>query len=124
MVTDYGKFLRKLRIDNGEILKTMAQKLDVSSAFLSAVENGKKKIPRDWDEKINSIYLLENDDFEKLLQARHLTESRIEIELESLTENQRETVFAFSRSIERFNTQDLTTLMAFFNKESEDLDAE
>jgi len=46
MITEYGKFLRKLRIDQGQILKTMAEKLGVSSAFLSAVENGKKKIPK------------------------------------------------------------------------------
>ena len=44
MITPIGKFLRKLRIDTGEILKDMAEKLHVSPSFLSAVENGKKKI--------------------------------------------------------------------------------
>ena len=43
MITSVGRFLRKLRIDRGKILKTMAETLGVSSAFLSAVENGKKK---------------------------------------------------------------------------------
>ena len=43
MLTSIGRFLRKLRIDHGEILKDMADALGVSSAFLSAVENGKKK---------------------------------------------------------------------------------
>ena len=43
MITAFGKFLRILRMDNGEILKTMAEKLEVTSSFLSAVENGKKK---------------------------------------------------------------------------------
>ena len=52
MITEYGKFLRKLRIDQGQILKTMAEKLGVSSAFLSAVENGKKKIPKTREEKL------------------------------------------------------------------------
>ena len=42
MITEYGKFLRKLRIDQGQILKTMAEKLGVSAPFLSAVENGKQ----------------------------------------------------------------------------------
>ena len=42
MLTSLGKFLRKLRIDNNELLKDMAQKLNVSVSFLSAVENGKK----------------------------------------------------------------------------------
>ena len=43
MLTALGKFLRKLRIDNGEILKDMADKLGVTASFLSAVENGKKQ---------------------------------------------------------------------------------
>ena len=37
MSTLVGDFLRKIRLENGEILKVMAQKLEVSSAFLSAV---------------------------------------------------------------------------------------
>ena len=47
MLTSIGRFLRKLRIDHGEILKDMADALGVSYAFLSAVENGKKKCPKD-----------------------------------------------------------------------------
>ena len=43
MATTLGVFLRKLRLANDEILKDMAKNLGVSSAFLSAVENGKKK---------------------------------------------------------------------------------
>lgn len=48
MLTSVGRFLRTLRIDHGEILKDMADVLGVSSAFLSAVENGKKKMPEGW----------------------------------------------------------------------------
>ena len=43
MLTSLGKFLRKIRIDNDEYLKDMADKLGVTVSFLSAVENGKKK---------------------------------------------------------------------------------
>lgn len=42
MVTAFGKFCRKLRIDRGQIMLDMAESLQVSPAFLSAVENGKK----------------------------------------------------------------------------------
>ena len=44
MITKIGDFLRKLRLDNQQILKDMAEVLGVSSAFLSAVENGKKSM--------------------------------------------------------------------------------
>ena len=46
MLTSLGTFLRKIRINKGEILRDMATNLGVSSAFLSAVENGKKKNAR------------------------------------------------------------------------------
>lgn len=53
-----GKFLRKLRIDHDEYLRDMAGKLGVSVAFLSAVENGKKKMPSDWNRRIVQVYAL------------------------------------------------------------------
>ena len=56
MLTSLGQFLRKLRLERGEILKTMADKLGVTSAFLSAVENGKKRMPAAWYEKLASLY--------------------------------------------------------------------
>ena len=45
MVTSFGKALRKLRIDRGMVLKNMADMLGVSSAYLSAIELGKRAIP-------------------------------------------------------------------------------
>ena len=44
MITELGKHLRKIRIDHGEILKNMADKLGVTSSFLSAVEIGKRNM--------------------------------------------------------------------------------
>ena len=41
MLTSLGIFLRKLRLEQREVLKYMADKLGVSASFLSAVENGK-----------------------------------------------------------------------------------
>ena len=58
MVTSVGNFFRQLRINRGEILRDMAQNLGVSSAFLSAVENGKKRVPDAWISKLEKIYSL------------------------------------------------------------------
>lgn len=46
MITQYGKAVRKARVDIGSTLQKMSEALGVSAAYLSAVENGKKKIPR------------------------------------------------------------------------------
>ena len=55
MVTSYGKILRKIRIDEGEILGEMAQKLEISSAYLSSIENGDRNLPDGFTEKISQI---------------------------------------------------------------------
>lgn len=121
MITEYGKFLRKLRIDQGQILKTMAEKLGVSSAFLSAVENGKKKIPKTWEEKLVKEYKLDEEQLAELRRSQQDSQQLIEINLAMLTDAQKDTAFAFARSLERFDTQDLSNLAKFFNKNSEEV---
>lgn len=69
MVTKLGIFLRKLRLDCGEIMKEMATKLDVSSSFLSAVENGKKKMPDSWYDAIVDLYNLDKEKQDELMKA-------------------------------------------------------
>ena len=39
MITNFGKFLRKLRVDHNEFLKDMAARLGVTVAYLSAIEH-------------------------------------------------------------------------------------
>jgi len=47
MNTTFGKYIRKLRIDKGLTLTQLAAKLELDSANLSKIENGK----REFDEK-------------------------------------------------------------------------
>ena len=58
MATEFGKFLRKLRIDADETQGDMAKRLDVAQSFLSAVENGKKGISKVLCSKILDSYSL------------------------------------------------------------------
>lgn len=116
MITEYGKFLRKLRIDQGQTLKIMAEKLGISSAFLSAVENGKKKIPKTWETKLATEYELNGEQLEELRRSQQDSQQLIEINLETLSEAQKDTAFAFARSLEKFDTQDLSKLANFFSK--------
>ena len=66
-LTEFGKFLRKLRIDNGELLKDMAIKLNVTPFFLSMVETGRRSIPKKWEEEIENIYSLSLKQKEELI---------------------------------------------------------
>lgn len=65
-LTDFGKTVRKARLDANETLATMAESLDVSPAFLSAMETGRKKIPDEWVEKITTFFKDHGINVEKL----------------------------------------------------------
>lgn len=44
-LTEFGVALRKLRLDYGERMGDMAERLHISTAYLSAIENGRQSIP-------------------------------------------------------------------------------
>ena len=97
MLTSLGKFLRKLRIDQGEILKDMADKLGVTVSFLSAVENGKKKMPSTWSSKICALYDLDSDLRRDFTTAIAETEDSIEMNLVGASIGRRELAVSFAR---------------------------
>lgn len=98
MLTPVGRFLRKLRIDQGEILKNMSDKLGVSVSFLSAVENGKKKMPAVWNGKICELYGLDVAHREEFTAAIAATEESIEMKLASVSQGKRELAVFFART--------------------------
>lgn len=76
-LTEFGKFLRKLRIDNGELLKDMAIKLNVTPSFLSMVETGRRNIPKKWGEEIEKIYslnLIQKEELISILNRKRVIE--------------------------------------------------
>ena len=105
MLTSIGRFLRKLRIDNGEILKNMADKLEVSSSFLSAVENGKKKMPEIWAEKLSALYNFSEDQSEALQRAIADTNQAIELNLENATPQNRDLAISFARHFDSLDDE-------------------
>lgn len=97
MLTSLGRFLRKLRIDRGEILKNMAEKLNVSASFLSAVENGKKRMPSSWNGKICDLYELDEEQKRKFTKAIAETEEGIDINFANSNIERRELAVSFAR---------------------------
>ncbi len=99
MVTGFGKFCRKLRIDNSEILSDMARRLGVSSAFLSKVENGLKKPPKNWEEKIGELYNLDSEAKEKLKEAFFEALNYDSLDMTSFSEDNRSMLLSFARKL-------------------------
>lgn len=110
MLTSLGRFLRKLRIDQGEILKDMADKLDVTASFLSAVENGKKKMPPAWNSLICDLYQLNEEQQEEFTEAIAGSEHRIELDLSETSIENKELAVAFARKFSDFNDRQIKQL--------------
>lgn len=105
MLTSLGKFLRKLRIDRGEILKDMADKLGVTASFLSAVENGKKRMPSSWNGVICREYKLNPDQQKEFTSAIADTEQSIEMNFYDVNLGRRELAISFARNFSEISDE-------------------
>lgn len=120
MLTSIGRFLRKLRIDNGEILKDMAESLNVSSAFLSAVENGKKKMPESWIEKLESIYSFTAEQSDELQAAVIDTNNSIELNLQNATPSNKTLAISFAREFDSLDDETSQKILEILKRHKED----
>lgn len=112
-LTPLGRFLRKLRIDNNELLKTMAEKLDVSSAFLSAVEMGRKKMPAEWENEIGAEYRLDAGQRTELANAIAESSESVRLNMEGMSPESRRVAVAFARKIRDIDEDDLEHIAEF-----------
>ena len=107
MLTELGKYLRKLRIDNQEVLRDMAQKLEVSPAYLSAVEIGKRNIPAGWIPQIISMYSLSKNEAEELKNAAERSVQELRISLSNISDQKKDTVLSFAKALDGLSDNDL-----------------
>lgn len=97
-ITKFGEFMRILRIKKNILMKDTADSLNVKTPFLSAVENGKKKIPDDWYLRICSIYNLSNDEKDELKKAIEESTVLVKIDLSNCDYTKKNLVYEFQRS--------------------------
>lgn len=116
MLTEFGKALRKIRIDKQELLRNMAQTLQVSAAYLSAVENGKRKAPAAWVEQIIRDYDLHTDDAQNLREAYENSQDEVRISLSGISANQRNTALSFAKAIEGLSDEELEKIMRIVHR--------
>ena len=92
-MTPFGKICRKIRIDKGELLRDMANKLGVTPAYLSAVELSKRKVPKDWPQKISVAYYLKTEAAKELKESAY--QNHINVHLQS--QNEEEAILSAAR---------------------------
>lgn len=116
MLTEFGKTLRKIRIDHQELLKEMADKLEVSSAYLSAIETGKRRIPADWVNRIAELYHLDSVAKRQLVQAEDQSACEVTISLQDVSSARRGAVLTFAKALDGLSDEELTNIMTVMKK--------
>lgn len=107
MLTKVGKFLREICMSNNEILKEMAAKLDVTSAFLSAIENGKKKMPAKMRNKIVKTYNLNKEKVKELDNAIMESNDTVELNISFVSDAKKRLAVSFARTFGEMTEKDV-----------------
>lgn len=121
MINEFGAELRNIRKQRSLLLLDMANKLNVSSAYLSAIENSKKNIPDDFVERIVKAYGLDEFTQRRLEDAVATTKSSITISVGKLTNKQRDIALRFARVFESLDDDELENLKKFIERGENEL---
>ena len=97
MLTEFGKVMRIIRINTGDSLRDMAEKIGMSAAYLSSIENGKRNIPPNMEEILYSQYDLTEKDKSKIRNAIEKSISQVKINLTEMTDKKKKLIYTITK---------------------------
>jgi transcriptional regulator with XRE-family HTH domain len=111
-MTPFGDRMRKLRAERGITLKEMADGLGVSSAYLSALEHGKRGRPG-WHliQRILTFFNIIWDDAEDVVRLARISHPRITIDTSGLSPRATELANRLADDIGRLDAAALDELL-------------
>ncbi|WP_300320728.1 helix-turn-helix transcriptional regulator [Idiomarina sp.] len=116
MLTPFGKAVRKLRIDLGVTLKSLAESLDKTSSYISAIETGKRSVTGDILEQIINALNPSSVVEQELREAAELSQTSVEVKLKGKNQTAREAALLFARNFDELNEDDYEKLKKLLNK--------
>lgn len=116
-MTPFGDRMRRLRAERGITLKEMADALGVSSAYLSALEHGKRGRPG-WHliQRILNYFNIIWDDAEEVVRLARISHPRITIDTSGLNPKATELANRLADDIGRLDAAALDELLAILDK--------
>lgn len=79
-LTEFGSAVRKARLDARVTLQTMAKDLEVTPAYLSGLEVGRKKISDEWVGKITTYFKSKGIEVEDLAKLADVANKSISLD--------------------------------------------
>jgi transcriptional regulator with XRE-family HTH domain len=115
-LTEFGKEIRRLRLEHEERLKDMADRLSLTPAFLSSIETGRKPVPAAFVDRVVQEYEIDDAARLRLQRLADATRTIFEIKLQPTSSAQhRETAAVLARKFPSLNDADLADLAKFLN---------
>lgn len=106
-MTPFGEVVRRLRAERCLLLADLAQSLEVSPAFLSAIETGRKPIPAQMPTRVARVMSLSRVDTAALKAAADSSQRVVRLDLSNASPLQRDVAVAFARGFEHVSASTL-----------------
>lgn len=98
MASEFGKQVRKLRIDNNETMRDMCEAIGASETYISGVELGRLTVTNKLIEKIAGYYNLSGPKKSQLRLMADISNGEIRIDISHLSIDDRYRVATKARS--------------------------
>ena len=119
-MTPFGAKLRQLRNIRGVTLSQMAEELDVSAAYLSALEHGRRGRPTfAFTQRIIGYFNVIWDDAEELQKLAAISDPRVTLDTAGLSPKATQFANRIARDIHRLDEAALDELDAVLDKRIE-----
>jgi transcriptional regulator with XRE-family HTH domain len=119
-MTPFGERMRKMRAERGITLKEMASDIGVSSAYLSALEHGKRGRPG-WQllQRIISYFNIIWDEAEDVVRLARISHPRVVIDTSGLEPQATELANRLADDISNLDVKELVELLAVLNRKKQ-----
>jgi len=119
-MTPFGERMRKMRAERGITLKEMANDIGVSSAYLSALEHGKRGRPG-WHllQRIISYFNIIWDEAEDVVRLARISHPRVVIDTSGLEPQATELANRLADDVSNLDAKELADLLAVLNRKKQ-----
>lgn len=93
MTTSFGIVMKRFHIKYGISCRQFAEYLNVSAAYLSAIECGKRNIPQFMEKSVSEYFGLTDSEREELRRAIEKTNDKLYVDMTRLNEKQKRIVW-------------------------------
>ncbi len=116
-MTPFGRRLRELRRERGQTLKAMAAALHVSSAYLSALEHGRRGRPASgFVQQVSAYFNLAWDDVDELRRLAELSHPRVVVDTSGLDPLATELANRLAERIAKLDRETLQKILALLGR--------